>query len=760
MVVQIIGFLPRFYDLRFIRGSSRFAAIFLLVRKSPGMQIANSTTAHTVPGVAPGAVPPAANQQNNSSQEDVVREQMVRARLGAFSGLYFALRSKHPPSAMHGLRVALGCSKWAAWRQMPMHERELLEVAALLHDVGKIGVPDQILQKPEGLNDQELLVMDMNVSVGTELLGGAGASEELLSIVRGIRGGVDQADCRSVAGRMLAIVDAFDSMTTPQVFRVALDRKKAIEELCSSTNRRFDPELVQDFIAFLSQPSKDLEHEVATRWLCQLSPQEIPGFGQASRPTACGAVQNLVDTIFHDKLLDAISDAVIYLDSAGQILSWNRAAERFSGHRAETIIHRKWSVDLMRLTSDSGGDVAPSDCPFANVVTGRSQYQSRYMIRHSEDISYTVHVTGLPVFTAKNELSGVILLVRDASTQASLEQRVQTLHAIATKDTLTKVANRSELTRRLPEFVQTHLQSGNPGALLICDIDYFKRINDTHGHQAGDDALVTFAAILEESARSDDFVARFGGEEFVMLCGGCDIANAIAKAEDIRRIVEKTPIPALKGKTMTASFGVTELQIGDTEETLLARADRALLFAKESGRNRVEQAGNLEAAESSPTADRIELDASSKGDWMTWLRGSQEPILNAALLAAVPRDVAIQKLSGFIADYDADIVTSSEEIISIKIDSSKRKTARRSGERPSMLLMDIEMQSVQICTPGRQKTYQNRERFHVTIRPVKSRDRRSAALVGQADQVLKTLQAYLVAQEITEELQASIIEPR
>ncbi|MEZ6074763.1 MAG: HD domain-containing protein [Pirellulaceae bacterium] len=88
---------------------------------------------------------------------------------------------------MHGLRVALGCSKWAAWRKLSDSDRTVLEVAALLHDVGKIGVPDRVLQKPTHLNGQEQLMMEMQSQTAIEILRGAGANQELLDIVRHAR---------------------------------------------------------------------------------------------------------------------------------------------------------------------------------------------------------------------------------------------------------------------------------------------------------------------------------------------------------------------------------------------------------------------------------------------------------------------------------------------------------------------------------------------------------------------------------------------
>ena len=122
-------------------------------------------------------------------------------------------------------------------------------------------------------------------------------------------------------------------------------------------------------------------------------------------------------------------------------------------------------------------------------------------------------------------------------------------------------------------------------ALLLIDIDHFKRVNDEHGHAAGDRALVHVASVLAEGRRSYDIVGRWGGEEFLVVLPheGPDAAHAIA--EKIRRRLEESPLPPV-GR-LTASFGLTVWRDGDSAERLLARADAALYVAKREGRNRV-----------------------------------------------------------------------------------------------------------------------------------------------------------------------------
>src|SRR5208337_1916412 len=185
----------------------------------------------------------------------------------------------------------------------------------------------------------------------------------------------------------------------------------------------------------------------------------------------------------------------------------------------------------------------------------------------------------------------------------SLEQRCQSLADKASRDPLTKVANRAEFDRVHDMFITAHQQQQVPCALLMCDLDRFKLVNDTYGHQAGDDAIKSLAALLKGACHPGDLVARYGGEEFVMLLADCDNTTASRRADQIRLALSQVPQPSMGGKTITVSFGVTEIQPGDTAETMLRRADRALLTAKENGRNQVVQLGSGLDAQAAQQAD-------------------------------------------------------------------------------------------------------------------------------------------------------------
>jgi len=168
---------------------------------------------------------------------------------------------------------------------------------------------------------------------------------------------------------------------------------------------------------------------------------------------------------------------------------------------------------------------------------------------------------------------------------ARLEQLAQT-------DPLTQLLNRRALTERIATEMERALRYDATLALLMIDLDHFKRVNDTHGHLVGDDVLRDMGELLRGMIRTNDIVARYGGEEFLVLLPETDDAGAEVFAERIRQAVEAASFARdamTEPLRMTCSIGVALFPAArvETAEDLLARADSALYRAKADGRNRV-----------------------------------------------------------------------------------------------------------------------------------------------------------------------------
>jgi two-component system cell cycle response regulator len=173
-----------------------------------------------------------------------------------------------------------------------------------------------------------------------------------------------------------------------------------------------------------------------------------------------------------------------------------------------------------------------------------------------------------------------------------LRQSVQQSIEMALYDALTGLNNRRSLERRLPAMIETAHSRGAALTMMILDIDYFKRVNDTHGHDVGDLVLKGFAAQLQEIVRGADLLCRLGGEEFVVVMPEVDANQAARIAERARRATESREFivdGAAGSVSITVSIGLAEWREKWDSAELYRRADRALYLSKSAGRNRVTQ---------------------------------------------------------------------------------------------------------------------------------------------------------------------------
>ena len=170
--------------------------------------------------------------------------------------------------------------------------------------------------------------------------------------------------------------------------------------------------------------------------------------------------------------------------------------------------------------------------------------------------------------------------------------RISLLEQENIADPLTGVFNRRYLDRRLHEEVTRAARHGLPLSVLLLDIDHFKRINDQYGHQAGDQALVHFSALIKKQLREQDVLARYGGEEFMVIASHTARPGAVNLADKLRDCVQANPfdwVDSASGRIqiqMTCSIGVASLDVGLAEaQTLIRRSDENLYRAKGAGRN-------------------------------------------------------------------------------------------------------------------------------------------------------------------------------
>jgi len=287
-------------------------------------------------------------------------------------------------------------------------------------------------------------------------------------------------------------------------------------------------------------------------------------------------------------------DEKFNLDVLGNILSptYNILISR-SGPRALELA-RQNTPDLILL------DVVMPDMTGFEVITSLKEAEETAQIP-------VIFITGLtdPEDEEKGLFLGAVDYITKPFVKAIVKARVnthikiidqmRTIERIGLIDPLTKISNRRGFDNRFSTEWGRAIREQTPISLLIMDIDKFKTYNDTYGHQQGDVALKAFAEIASQTInRSTDFVARWGGEEFVILLPNTSIEGAAEIAENVRRNVESTDVPTEDGviTKMTVSIGANSIipDAGALSDDFINKADQALYKAKESGRNRVVKA--------------------------------------------------------------------------------------------------------------------------------------------------------------------------
>ncbi len=286
-------------------------------------------------------------------------------------------------------------------------------------------------------------------------------------------------------------------------------------------------------------------------------------------------------------------------------------AEIAPGLAGELLLVADDGSDALRRASATPTCGPASGCPVATLAGCRAvQHGRTAMFDRAGTLDACTHLRGRPEgdraavcvpVTIAGRNVGVVHTHSDpgvppsAETIVRLEElaaqsaaRISLLRAVhhateqAATDPLTGAANRRALDARVRSLVA----DGVPFAIAIADLDHFKQVNDEFGHEAGDRLLRTFAEAMRRSLRPDDLVARFGGDEFVMVMAGCDAhqgANALERLRrELARGLELAQLPAT-----TASFGIADSSAGRTLSTVLGVADSALLEAKRAGRDRV-----------------------------------------------------------------------------------------------------------------------------------------------------------------------------
>lgn len=362
--------------------------------------------------------------------------------------------------------------------------------------------------------------------------------------------------------------------------------------------------------------------------------------------------------------LDTLAEGVLVLDKDRRIAHANAAFAKLA--HADVSMLQGRSIDELGWARPRGVTSPDPSLPWvAAVGDGITRVGVPLVLGAGEMTETLVSVNATPILDDDGATRGVLatfddlteierrnsslqeLLQKLKQSRAEIHRQNQELKLLATRDPLTLCLNRRAFFTELNPLYEQAVRTGSPLTCMMIDVDHFKTINDRFGHATGDQVLFQIAELLRNRSRATDVVCRYGGEEFSVVLPQTDLDGACVIAERLRVALEETP---LAGVSVTASFGISSLQLGPTgPQGLLDQADQALYTAKRTGRNRVVRFSDV-------VADSSETPAPAGPPTEPLPPGRSEsaipyPAVTALISALAYRDTMTAEHSRRVADY-------------------------------------------------------------------------------------------------------------
>ncbi len=502
--------------------------------------------------------------------------------------------------------------------QLPSDEIRQVQLSALLHDIGKIGIPDAILNKPGALTPEEWVIMKTHSPLGASILGAVEPLRDLVPIVRshherfdggGYPDGLAGAAV-PLASYIVSAADAYEVIVSKRAYKAAQSVEFAVSELRRCSGSQFHPDVVEAFIRVIERDQREgsshlsrvgaIEHEDI---------DDVPGPGSLVERMAehshaharqLAILQRLASEIsavldldeLASRLLRIVCDAMGYengflttLNDSGELVI--RAAfgpsVAFVGQPLAPGTGISWWVmqhGRLQNVADVHADtrfVGPADIRSSLIVPLRIGDETVGLIG--------IESTRPGAFSADDET-----LLTATSHQVAAAVRVARLHqaakTAAATDPLTGLPNRRVFFEKLAEGLAKSEQDGAPLSVAIIDANGLKQLNDQFGHAAGDQALVKIGEMLAAGVRTDDVVARIGGDEFGVLFPGAPLFAADRIMRRLADDISNSTIPS--GQQLpTIAWGIAPALVeGTSVDAIVDAADRAMYRQKQLGRIR------------------------------------------------------------------------------------------------------------------------------------------------------------------------------
>jgi diguanylate cyclase (GGDEF)-like protein/PAS domain S-box-containing protein len=300
-----------------------------------------------------------------------------------------------------------------------------------------------------------------------------------------------------------------------------------------------------------------------------------------------GRQGDMHESIQFKDIVESLFEGVYCVDVHRRIFYWNKGAERISGYAPEEVVGRNCADSILSHIDDCGRSLCRGACPIVQVVeSGRGHSEKRIYLHHKAGHRVPVSVSVSAIRDETGATIGAVEMFRECDAECYDTQYVEDLKRAALLDSLTELPNRRYIEMKLRASLEEHARHGTGFGVMFMDLDHFKRVNDTYGHEVGDRILKMIAATLRRNVRAYNLIGRWGGEEFVGIISHVTVGQMRVVAGKLRALVEQSFLTLGSGAVgVTATFGLAMAREGDTPESILRRADESLYEGKREGRN-------------------------------------------------------------------------------------------------------------------------------------------------------------------------------
>lgn len=289
--------------------------------------------------------------------------------------------------------------------------------------------------------------------------------------------------------------------------------------------------------------------------------------------------------LIYKEIMQIIKEGVYFVDTDRKITFWNDYAQEITGFSATEVLDSHCYDNILNHVDDAGTQLCKTGCPLHKTIEDSIKGEASVYLHHKDGHRVPVVVRTFPL-SDKGKIIGAIELFSEKKTPSELQHDIEALKVLAMTDQLTGLANRryteNLLTNKLAEL--ENFQA--PFAVAMVDIDYFKRVNDTYGHEIGDQVIQMTTKSMVNAVRADDLVCRWGGEEFLVVFSSLGSKNLEQVSNRIRILVESSSLK-VDGKTIgvTVSIGSVFVDKPAPKEAIIHMADQLMYQSKQNGRN-------------------------------------------------------------------------------------------------------------------------------------------------------------------------------